>query len=285
MNITSLVILPLKLTELGQWYDSLKLGNQKELYNVAKRILELFKKMDIPVSTIPKYLDCDDIRLADLQSPATLVEKLNEELIAEVSDLFLVRRDWLDSGSPTAYHDCIETGYSLDIVYETLKQLAVEFKDDFVPVHFYKSNKTQLIPAYDYDTHDLVEIVIELPLSSFDDQRSKYLWLYSGYWHYFKTRMMIKSIAYMAYTMKFLTIGKCITGSQIKAFSRTEFIPTAISTKHGEKWYPEDFVGYQPICNECLDPDDAVEVLTWIKNHCPEFLKEKGAGSALECLI
>jgi len=69
-----------------------------EASTLVSRFIHVFKQHGVHQNQIPRFFG-HDLTVADMQDDQILLSKLSEGILADVCDLFVIRREWLDGAS------------------------------------------------------------------------------------------------------------------------------------------------------------------------------------------
>ena len=89
-----------------EWYRSRKNPNNLPSESIAARFIRLFETHGVHRNQIPRFFG-HGLTLKDVEEDASLLAKLDEEMMEEACALFAVRREWLDGAEKQAHpeHD------------------------------------------------------------------------------------------------------------------------------------------------------------------------------------
>lgn len=90
--------------KLSKWYRSRKTRTVPPVESVATRFVRLLENHGVHRNQIPRFIGYG-LTLKDVEDDATLLAKLNEEILEAVCTRFAIRREWLD-GAETQVHPC-----------------------------------------------------------------------------------------------------------------------------------------------------------------------------------
>lgn len=103
-----------------------------DTFKVAYRFIKLFNDHGISLNQIPSVLK--DIKLKDLKNiPESLVDALTDDILNKTSEIFGVRRDWLDGVSNQMYKKlfCYKMPQNF---FEDIADLDFDLRDTWWPV-------------------------------------------------------------------------------------------------------------------------------------------------------
>ena len=249
-----------------EWYEDRRYGKHNELRKLARRVLKVFDIHDIPVSRIPWIFPDLNLQVNDFKNIDSVINIINDEFLDNLSDKFFVERYWLDNGigSPQSI---FEHGYNFKNVFDFITDLNLE-ENEYASIYFLAENGTKFVSPEDHGTHH--GLVIILTITTFSDYKesftyTRYMPLYAGYWHYYKTRMMIKAISLHCFQLHLNQKGEF---SKYANFSGLEkkFATEIFDRRNHNDWYPDDYIltSEKSACSK--DRKDAARLHEYLKN-------------------
>jgi hypothetical protein len=158
------------------------------------------------------------------------------------SNKFFLNREWLDTGEGDPQRKLVQS-YNYQQMFDYLVNLKPA-ENKVVIAHFIAQTGTEFVPAEEHGTHHGLVVALEFaeddePNSTFS--YSRYQLLYVGYWHYYKTRMMIKAISLVCFQLNLIQKGNF---SKYANYQGMEKYTVAELFKHlsHEHWYPDDYL-------------------------------------------
>lgn len=264
------------LLSLKDWWEDRAYGKNKELRAQAKRVLKVLDAHHIPTARVPSVFPEFAIALKDFKNLDGVIAILNELFLEAFSKKFFIDRAWLDTGEGNP-QDQFEHGYDFKSVFDYLTKLKPA-ENQTIVVHFIAETGTKFVPAEDHGTHQGLVVALEFaeydePNSSFS--YSRYQLLYVGYWHYYKTRMMIKAISLLCFQLGIIQKGYF---SNYANYQGVEKQMTAEILNHPthNTWHPDDYIFTSEVSACSKDRDDA------LRFHC--YLKEIGFYEQIKSL-
>jgi len=87
-------------------WDRYKKWKNSKNSTIASRFIDLFQGHGVHRNQIPRFLN-GGLSIKDVQDDAKLIDKLDDEILDKVSNMFSVRREWLDGADLQIYpeHD------------------------------------------------------------------------------------------------------------------------------------------------------------------------------------
>lgn len=248
-----------------EWYEDRKYGKHNELRKLARRVLKVFDVHNIPVSRIPWIFPDLNLQVNNFKNIDSVIEIINDDFLDRLSEKFFVERYWLDNGtgSPQAL---FEKGYNFKDVYEFFTNLNLE-ENEYASIYFIAENGTKFVPAEDHGTHHGLVIVLTISTSS-DYKESftytRYMPLYAGYWHYYKTRMMIKAISLLCFQLHISQAGEFSKNASHHGLEKM-FAAEIFEPRSHYYWHPDDYVliSEKSACSK--DREDAQRLHDYLK--------------------
>lgn len=265
------------LFQFGEWLEDKRFAKRGGLRATAKRVLHVFDKHDIPVTRIPQIFPQFNLQFSDFDSLDSLVKKLNTELLETISKHFFINYDWLETGEGPI-QQIFETGYDFEAIYDFI--INYQDSNDISLIAYFVAQKgIKFVPAYDHGSYEYVAVILEIIHGEGEElgvKYSRYLPLYIGYWHYYKTRMMLKSISLLLFQAPKSIPQKGLFCKHLShEYFDKEFSSTLTNSSNWE-WHPDDYI----LCNgrsaKEKDPKDAKRM--------QNYLKEIGFYTKLETL-
>lgn len=260
-----------KLADLKDWLENSVYGKRHDLRSIAKRVIAIFNAHGIPVSRIPLIFPEYEFKLKDFDNLDTIVAVLSPQFLDAISTRFFINREWLDHGQG-ATQPVFESGYDFGALYDLLVSFDKDNTDDSFIVYFVIEEGVKFKPAEDYGTYDNVIIILEhiteIVGSSDAFTFSRYQPLYFGYWHYYKTRMMIKSLSLLLFQTTTVMPQK---GLFHKKFNEENILTNRFSAqilneKSSDLWHPDDYIFCNGKSAQEKDPHDAERMQTYLKD-------------------
>jgi hypothetical protein len=191
---------------LKEWFEDRHHAKRTDSREIAKRVLRVFDAHNISVAKIPVVFPNFHFKISDFNTLDATVSVLTPEFLSSISEHFFINQEWLETGR-SSVQKVQEYGYDFRAIFDVVKSL-----DDYENVsflaYFIAKKNTQFVPAYDHGTDETVAVVIELihEEETTGLKYSRYFPLYTGFWHYYKTRMMLKSVSLLLFQdTKFIT--------------------------------------------------------------------------------
>ncbi len=143
-------------------------------------------------------------------------------------------------------------------------------------VHFIAQTGTEFVPAYDHGTHQGLVVALEFAEYGEDGfEYERYQLFYVGYWHYYKTRMMIKAISLLCIQLGIIQKGHF---SKLANYQGVEKHMVAEIFNHiiHKSWHPDDYIltSEKSACSK--DREDA--------QHLHDYLKDIGFLAKIKSL-
>ncbi|GEM_PF-1680842 len=259
------------IISLKEWLDDRRFAKRHGLRATAIRVMRIFDAHQIPVTRIPQIFPEFNFKFSDFDSLDSLINVLTPDLLDKLAEHFFIRREWLDTGYG-AIQECYEYGYNFRSVYELIAsdQDQVDGKTTLI-AYFVIEDGVKFVPAADHDTDGNLMIILQhitTPRDGDEFTYSRYQPLYFGYWHYYKTRMMIKSLSLLFIQSPRILIQKGLFTKQLKEDElHKRFAVQIVNSIVTGWWHPDDYIFCNGQSTQEKDPVDAK------KMH--EFLKRK----------
>lgn len=260
----------LKIKELisfKEWWEDRVYGKNKELRALARRVLKVLDAHRIPTARVPSVFPEFAIALKDFKNLDSVIAILNEPFLEAFSKKFFIDRAWLDTGEGNP-QDQFEHGYDFKCIYDYLTKLKPA-ENQTIVVHFIAQTGTKFVPAEDHGTDQGLVVALEFaeydePNSSFS--YSRYQLLYVGYWHYYKTRMMIKAISLLCFQLGFIQKGHFSKFANYQGVEK-HMVAEIFDHLAPKSWHPDDYVFTSEMSACSKDKDDAFR----LHNHLKEI--------------
>jgi len=246
-----------KLTDFKDWVDDKRYAKRDDSRAIARRVLQVFDVHNISVAKIPIIFHEFNFKICDFNGLDSTASVLTPEFLGKLSCHFFINQEWLETGIG-GIQEVYEYGYDFEAMYSLIMNFNPE-EDESLIAYFIARKGIKFVPAYDHSTDDSVVVVIEI---NYNDENSglkysRYLPLYSGYWHYYKTRMMLKSISLLLFQDKKIITQKGFFYKNLNGECfQNEFASNLVTTSHGS-WYPDDYIFCNGQSAQEKDPDDA----------------------------
>lgn len=253
-----------ELFSLKEWWEDRVYGKSKELRALARRVLKVLDAHQIPTSRIQTVFPQLDIQPKDFKSLDSVIAILNEPFLAAFSNKFFIDRAWLDTGVSNP-QDQLEHGYDFESIYDYLVKLK-STENQSVIAHFIAQTGTKFVPAEDHGTYE--GLVVALEFIEYGDgnfEYSRYQLLYVGYWHYYKTRMMIKAISLLCFQLGLIQKGyfsKYANYQGVEKYTVAEIFGHVFP----ESWHPDDYIFISEQIGCSKDRDDALRFHRYLKD-------------------
>lgn len=269
----------LKIKELfsfKEWWEDRAYGKNKELRTLARRVLKVLDAHHIPTARVPWVFPDFGLALKDFKNLDSVIAILSEPFLEAFSNKFFLSREWLETGVGNPQEKLIH-GYDYDQMFDYLVNLKSS-ENQVIIAHFIAQTGTEFVPANYHNTDQGLVVALEFaqydePISTFN--YSRYQLLYVGYWHYFKTRMMIKAISLVCFQLGIIQKGwfsKYANHQGMEKYKVAELFKR-FSREH---WHPDDYIltSEKSACSK--DKDDA--------QIFHDHLKEIGFYDQIKCL-
>lgn len=252
-----------ELFSLKEWWEDRAYGKNKELRALARRVLKVLDAHHIPTSRIQSVFPEFGIELKDFKNLDSVIAILNEPFLAAFASKFFLNRHWLDTGEGNPQEQ-FEHGYDFQSIFDYLVNLKPAENQSII-AHFIAQTGTEFVPAEDHGTHQ--GLVVALEFSEYGEdgfEYERYQLLYVGYWHYYKTRMMIKSISLLCFQLGIIQKGHF---SKFANYQGVEKYTVAEIFNHLNHtfWHPDDYIltSENSACSK--DREDAKRLHDYLK--------------------
>jgi len=219
------------------------------------------------VSDIPVLFPEFGFKISNFNTLDSTVDAITPEFLDKLSTHFFLNHKWLKTGD-RPIQEIFKLGYDFEAIYEFIVNFQPT-EDMFVIAYFVAEKGIKFVPAYDHGSNETVAIIIEIIHG--DDggaglKYSRFLPLYSGYWHYYKTRMMIKSISLLLFQDQKLIPQKGLFSKGLSHESFRNEFASKIARSNTWDWHPDDYI----FCNgQSLQEKDAIDA-----RRMHDYLKE-----------
>jgi hypothetical protein len=259
-----------EFVSLKEWLDDRRFAKRSGLRAAAIRVMRIFDAHQIPVTRIPQIFPEFDFKFSDFDSLDSLINVLTPELLDRLAEHFFISREWLDT-SYGGIQERYEYGYNFKSLYNLIASDQEQVDDATTLIaYFVIEDGVKLVPVADHDTYGSLMVILQhmtTPRDGDEYRYSRYQPLYFGYWHYYKTRMMIKSLSLLFIQSPRILIQKGFFTKQLKEEELHKRFAVQIVNDAVPGWHPDDYIFCNGQSAQEKDPVDAR------KMH--EFLKQK----------
>jgi hypothetical protein len=198
---------------------------------VCHRFIRLFESHNVHRNQIPRFFG-HGLTLRDVQDEAFLIEKLDEALLDAASNLFGVRREWLE-GAESQIYPCHDFYKRTEEVLPFLMKLRDANPDGDL-------NGVLIAPVEHQG--DAVIILSELIGSIGDKPIYRYHICNNWLFDYWKSRAYLTAFVAIAWKFKVYLYGRYLPLKEIKLLAEGNSLPNADAENfflRGDLWYPE----------------------------------------------
>lgn len=233
----------LKIKELfsfKEWWEDRAYGKNKELRALARRVLKVLDAHHIPTSRIESVFPEFNLQLKDFKNLDSVIAILNEPFLAAFAKKFFLDRHWLDTGEGNPQEQ-FEHGYGFQSIFDYLVNLKPTENQSII-AHFIAQTGTEFVPPEDHGTHQ--GLVVALEFSDYGEdgfECERYQLLHVGYWHYYKTRMMIKAISLLCFQLGIIQKGHFSKLANYQGMEKMMVAELFDSLTKG-LWHPDDYI-------------------------------------------
>lgn len=246
-----------ELFSLKEWWEDRSYGKNKELRALARRVLKVLDAHNIPAARVPWLFPEFGLSLKDFKNLDSVIAILNEPFFEAFSNKFFLNREWLETGLGNPQEELIH-GYDYQQMFDYLVSLKPA-ENQVIIVHFIAHNGTKFVPANNHDTDQ--GLVVALEFAQYDESNStfnysRYELLYVGYWHYYKTRMIIKAISLVCFNLGLIQKGHFSKHANYQGMEKY-VVAELFKRLSPEHWHPDDYIltSEKSACSK--DKDDA----------------------------
>lgn len=255
-----------ELFSLKEWWEDRVYGKNKELRALARRVLKVLDAHHIPTARVPWVFPKFGLALKDFKNLDSVIAILSEPFLEAFSNKFYINREWLETGEGNPQEELIH-GYDYEQMFDYLVSLKPA-ENQIIIAHFIAQTGTEFVPAEDHGTHQGLVVALEFfehddPKSGFE--YSRYQLLYVGYWHYYKTRMMIKSIALLCDKLGLIQKGCYCQYANYQGMEKYSVAEMLRYIAH-EHWYPDDYISTSERSSRSKDQEDALRFHIHLKD-------------------
>lgn len=252
---------------IKEWLEDLRYAKRDGLRSTAKRVMRVFNAHEIPVTRIPQIFPEFGFKFSDFNTLDSIINVLTPELLDRLSEHFFINRKWLDTGYGEIQQPH-EYGYDFKSLYNLIN--SYQENDLVMRIAFFViKDGVKFFPAADYETHGNLMIIIEhsTKLNDKDEfEYSRYQPLYFGYWHYYKTRMMIKSLSLLLLQSQSVFTQKGYFTKQLEEDDlQQNFAVQILNNVVGGWWHPDDYIFCNGKSAQEKDPVDATRMHEYLK--------------------
>jgi hypothetical protein len=254
-----------KLISFKEWFDDLFHAKRTDSRQIAKRVLRVFDVHNISVAKIPVVFPNFHFKIKNFNTLDTTVSVLTPEFLSSISEHFFINQEWLETGRGPV-QKVQEYGYDFRAIFDVVKSIDNHENVRFLAYFIAKKN-TQFVPAYDHGTDETVAVVIELIHEEATGFKySRYFPLYTGFWHYYKTRMMLKSVSLLLFQdTKFITQKGHYEKNLNENYFDHKFAIELVNSSQGI-WHPDDYIFCHGMSAQEKDPIDAKRMHDFLKH-------------------
>lgn len=258
-----------EFVSLKEWLDDRRFAKRSNLRATAIRVLRIFDAHQIPVTRIPQIFPEFNFKFSDFDSLDSLINVLTPELLDKLAKHFFIRREWLDSGHGDI-QERYEYGYNFRSFYDLIASNQ-DHEDETTTLiaYFVVEDGVKFVPVADHDTDGSLMVILEhktTPKNGDEFTYSRYQPLYFGYWHYYKTRMMIKSLSLLFIQSPRILIQKGSFTKQLREGDlRKRFAVQIVNNTVPGWWHPDDYIFCNGQSTQEKDPADAKKMHDFLK--------------------
>tara|TARA_R110001599_G_scaffold64023_4_gene179602 strand:- start:289500 stop:290378 length:879 start_codon:yes stop_codon:yes gene_type:complete len=215
------------------------------------RFIRLFESHGVHRNQISRFFG-HGLTLADVQTDASLLAKLNDSMLDDACRLFGVRREWLDGADDQIYQQHHFYKYPKDFI-------------DFIASLKFNNPEGQfegMVFAPDTDVGDDEAVLIIRESVGFIEDRTIYRFYICDTWVfvYWKCRAYLTACIAIAWKNSIYVQGRYIPRKYIeKIISGTFLLASAgdyvFSDKATSRWHPEDMALYPKAFLHRIDPE------------------------------
>ena len=267
--------------------DDWRFAKRSNLRATAIRVLRIFDAHQIPVTRIPQIFPEFNFKFSDFNSLDSLINVLTPEFLDKLAEHFFIRREWLDTGYG-AIQERYEYGYNFRSLYDLIASNQ-DHVDEMTTLiaYFVVEDGVKFVPVADHDTDGSLMVILEHKTTPKDGDEftySRYQPLYFGYWHYYKTRMMIKSLSLLFIQSPRILIHKGLFTKQLKEEELYKrFAVQIVNNTVPGWWHPDDYIFCNGQSTQEKDPADAKKMHDFLKRkHLYDQIKKLSASEFLD---
>lgn len=217
--------------------------------SVATRFVQLFENHGVHRNQIPGFFG-HGLTVANIRDDDTLLAVLSEDILNAASELFAIRREWLDGADGQIYplHDFYKQP---DKFIEFAMQIQQQEQANLYGV---------LIVARSSDYEEDALIVLEETIGLIGDKPVyRYHICNNWFFKYWKARAYLTACIALAWKNGIHIIGREVSIDLIRRYcDGCQFLEyvldTALPTK-GIPWYPEDMAVFPKVFLDGVDPE------------------------------
>jgi hypothetical protein len=276
-----------EFVSLKEWLDDWRFAKRSSLRATAIRVMSIFDAHQIPVTRIPQIFPEFNFKFSDFDSLDSLINVLTPELLDKLAEHFFIRREWLDTGYG-AIQKRYEYGYNFRSLYDLIANNQ-DHVDEMTTLiaYFVVEDGVKFVPVADHDTDGSLMVILEHKTTPKDGDEftySRYQPLYFGYWHYYKTRMMIKSLSLLFIQSPRILIHKGLFTKQLKEEELYKrFAVQIVNNTVPGWWHPDDYIFCNGQSTQEKDPADAKKMHDFLKRkHLYDQIKKLSASEFLD---
>lgn len=255
-----------KLVSFKDWFDDRRYAKRTDSREIAKRVLRVFDAHNISVAKIPVLFPEFGFKISDFNTLDSTVDSLTPEFLHTLSSHFFISLEWLEAGEGPI-QEVFEYGYDFQAIYDLIINFHTPENTHLI-AYFIAEKNTKFVPASDISTTETIAVVIEI-IHEEDGgaglKYSRYLPLYIGFWHYYKTRMMLKAVSLLLFQdPKFITQKGLFDKNLNEETFQNKFASQQVASSRGV-WHPDDYIFCDGQSAQEKDPQDARRMHEYLK--------------------
>ena len=231
-----------------KYFGKTKKPPESEL--VAARFIQLFEAHGVHRNQIPRFFG-HALTLIDLKDNASLLLKLNEEMLEDVCQLFAVRREWLDGADKQIYphHDFYKKPSECLAFINALKAANTDGQLDGI-----------LFAPEEVDINvEAILILTEVIGDVGDEPVYRYHLCNNWLFTYWKARGYLTACVALAWKNQVYVRGVLSSKNTINKLASGEILlgdpEESLESLSGKKWYPEDMALVPEVYLKEIDPE------------------------------
>ncbi len=218
--------------------------------DIASRFVRLFETHGVHRNQIPRFFG-HGLMPKDVQDDATLLAKLDDEMLADACTRFAVRREWLDGAEKQVHPEHDFYKYPEDFV---------EFLDGLIAANPTGDFYGMLIAPEEHDKQSEALLILQETIGSVGD-KAIYRFHLCNNWSftYWKSRAYLTACVAIACKHRVHIHGTHMPKKKIEQLAHCETLlgwqGKGVFFIGHRKWYPEDMALLPEVYLEGIDPE------------------------------
>lgn len=233
-----------------KWNTSRKTPAAPPVETIAARFVRLFESHGVHRNQIPRFFGYG-LTLNDVQDDASLIIKLDEDMLSAACARFAVRREWLDGAEPQIHPDHDFYKYPGEFL---------EFLEDLRANNPEGELRGKLIVPEEHDGHDEALLILQEAIGVVGDKPIYRFHLCNNWsFTYWKSRGYLTACVAIAWKHQVFIHGATMPKKEIQQLAYGQTLlgwqGEGIWFLGNRKWYPEDMALQPEVYLDGIDPE------------------------------